>query len=108
MGRIFSTAFASPRTQPSINRSKRSGSSRGVHQEKTELSNLFSLFSPFPPVECLSWLECKNLLPMILHADDGPTVFLRFVIKRLRERADFGIGQSHAVCFASPLGQGED
>jgi len=49
----------------------------GVHQEKTELSNLFSLFSPFPPVEGLSWLECKNLLPIILHADDCPAIPLR-------------------------------
>src|SRR5215470_8170444 len=61
-----------------------------VHQGKTELSNLFSLFSPLPPVECLSWLECKNLLPIILHADDSPTVLLRLVVKCLRERADFG------------------
>src|SRR5262249_12199563 len=66
----------------------------GVHQEKTELSNLFSLFSPFPPVECLSRLECKNLLPVVSHADDGPAVLLFLVIKRLREGADFRIGQS--------------
>src|SRR5215475_2708880 len=66
----------------------------GVHQGKMELSNLFSLFSPFPPVECLSWLECKNLLPIILHADDCPAIFLRFVIKRLRVRANFRVGQS--------------
>src|SRR5215831_9423720 len=65
----------------------------GVHQEKTELSNLFSLFSPFSSVECLSWLECKNLLPIILHADDCPAILFGFVIKCLRERADLGIGQ---------------
>src|SRR5262249_3550389 len=65
----------------------------GVHQRKTELSNLFSLFSPFPPVECFSWLECKNLLPIIFHADDGATVLLRLVIKCLRKRADLGVGQ---------------
>ena len=46
----------------------------GVHHEETELSNLFALFSPFPPVECLSWLECKDLLPILFHADDCPAV----------------------------------
>src|SRR5215471_9671598 len=66
----------------------------GVHQEKTELSNLFSLFSPFPPVECLSWLECKNLLPIIFHADDYPAVLLRFVVQRLGERTDFRVRQA--------------
>src|SRR5215471_6031849 len=72
----------------------------GVHQEKTELSNLFSLFSPFPPVECLSWLECKNLLPIIFHGDHSPAVLLRLVIKRLRERANLGVWQSlsRSVC----------
>src|SRR5262249_43480405 len=65
----------------------------GVHREKTELSNLFSLFSPFPPVECLSWLKCKNLLPIVFHADDCPAIFLGLVIERLRKRSDFRGGQ---------------
>src|SRR5207302_6212615 len=59
-----------------------------------EISNLFSLLSPFPLVEFLSLLECKNVLPVILHADDCPAVLLRLVIERLCERADFRFGQS--------------
>src|SRR5436190_20581434 len=64
----------------------------------TEISNLFSLLSPFPLVEFLSLLEYKNLLPIVLHADDNPAVLLRLVIERLRERADFRVGQS--LCWA--------
>ncbi len=41
-----------------------------------------------------SLLECKNLLPIVLHANDCPAVLLRLVIQRLRERADFGVVQS--------------
>src|SRR5207248_11797608 len=59
----------------------------------TEISNLFSLLSPFPLVEFLSLLECKNVLPIILHADDCPAALFRLVIERLRERADFRVGQ---------------
>src|SRR5947207_5029142 len=54
----------------------------------TEISNLFSLLSPFPLVEFLSLLECKNVLPVILHADDCPAVLLRLVIERLCECPD--------------------
>src|SRR5215813_13504238 len=39
-------------------------------------------------------LKTKDCLPIILHADDSPTALLRLVIKRLRERADFRVGQS--------------
>src|SRR6266436_4814344 len=59
----------------------------------TEISNPFSLLSPFPLVEFLSLLECKNLLPVVFHADDHPAVLLRLVIQRLRERADFRVRQ---------------
>src|SRR6266700_5372392 len=59
----------------------------------TEISNLFSLLSPFPLVEFLSLLECKDLFPIVLHADDCPAIFLRLVIERLRKRSDFGVGQ---------------
>src|SRR5262245_19866422 len=38
-------------------------------------------------------LKRKNHFPIILHADDGPTVLLRLVIKCLRKRADLGVGQ---------------
>src|SRR5262249_61841144 len=39
-------------------------------------------------------LKRKDYLPIIFHADDSPTVLLRLVIKRLRECADFRVGQS--------------
>src|SRR5215213_10300675 len=38
-------------------------------------------------------LEREYGLPVILHADDGPTLLLCLVIKRLREGADLGTGQ---------------
>jgi hypothetical protein len=51
---------------------------------------------------CLLWVksghralvEGKNALPVVLHADDRPTVFLRLVVKRLRKGADLRIGES--------------
>src|SRR5439155_10933213 len=58
-----------------------------------EISNLFSLLSPFPLVEFLSLLECKNLLPITLHADDCPAVLFGFIVERLCERADLRVGQ---------------
>src|SRR5436190_23399297 len=54
----------------------------------TQISNLFSLLSPFPLVEFLSLLEYKNLLPIVRHADDCPPVLRRLVIERLRECPD--------------------
>src|SRR4030095_198516 len=54
----------------------------------TEISNLFSLLSPFPLFEFLSLLECKNPLPVVLHADDCPAIVLRLGHQRVGKRAD--------------------
>src|SRR5215472_3892082 len=39
-------------------------------------------------------LERKNASPVILHADHVPTVLHRFVVQRLGEGADLGVGQA--------------
>src|SRR5262245_8497317 len=38
-------------------------------------------------------LKRKDCFPIILHADHGPTVLLRLIVKRLREGADLRIGK---------------
>src|SRR5262245_7931452 len=38
-------------------------------------------------------LKRKNHFPIIFHADDGPSVLLRLIIKCLRKRADLCVGQ---------------
>src|SRR6516162_8614526 len=35
-------------------------------------------------------VEGEYALPIVLHADDGPVFLLRFIVKRLTERAHFG------------------
>ena len=39
-------------------------------------------------------LEREDLFPIVLHADDGPAGFLRFVVNRLRERTQLGVRQA--------------
>src|SRR6516225_5994877 len=38
--------------------------------------------------------ECEDVLPVILHADNGPTLLFRRVVHRLAQGADLGIWQS--------------
>ena len=35
-------------------------------------------------------------LPIVLHADHGPAILLCLIVERLREGAEFGVGQSEA------------
>src|SRR4029434_10710499 len=54
---------------------------------------------PTSPLNCYSrsLLECKKLLPIVLHADDCPAIFLRLVVKGLREHADLLVSQAPAT-----------
>ena len=38
----------------------------------------------------------EDLFPIVLHADDGPALFLRLVVKRLREGTQLDVRQSRA------------
>ena len=63
----------------------------GIEQEPAGLTEK-SLSSPLPlftPVELVLFLlRWENLLPIVLHADDSPTVFLRLGHERVGKRVD--------------------
>src|SRR5262245_652449 len=40
------------------------------------------------------WFECKDALPVVLHADHCPALLFRFVVESLCEGADFGVRQT--------------
>src|SRR5262245_22937615 len=52
-------------------------------------------FTPSSPFTLLSTflVEREDAPPIVLHADDGPTLLRGFVVQRLGEGADLGVGQ---------------
>src|SRR5262245_16351777 len=46
-----------------------------------------------PPPRAVLFLEGKDALPVVLHADGHPSLLLRLVVQRLGEGANLGIRQ---------------